>query len=628
MAWAFSLTPFRYHLKNASLNAQVAESGDIVQAGQSVQDELQSFFADTSPNAMGKPKVPVKGTIMSFFQKQIAATETDNEKPEAPSRGVLANTATRPSLATKTGPHVEWACETCTFENSKIRPKSGWLTCEMCTSVYMEPVGQDASPITPPSTSKASPSAETVVLDDIEVLEETEMLSSQNSSTDPIVIDDDPQMPISQSMKPRELNPPDCVVIHDSPIASFKKRRRSDVVVLEEAHLTSKRSILIPHSKISQPEPILTFSVSKNSGRITIHYATDGTSSHVNFDLEQVVSKETADSLLDTKVNSRSASKVAAVVVDFDEDAIGRGKAREYFASVKAMRLVSQNVCCIFPVIHSLDCIEIGGELRKKQMRQELKNFVTNYLGLRGVEKKAIKDSGDPFAPYQLRQVVLGMMTSSIGNGSTERYAGGAKERAQEKIDSGNATQVDMDILEGKMCPWCGGHLPRASRVAGVQSTYCSRECAENGRLQRGGMYASTQVRAQVFALEGGVCRLCGIDAHALYTRISALQPAERLNALCNVNWKLPKTPKALERLLQDPKEGDFWQADHIVAVAEGGGGCGLDNLRTLCVPCHTGETERLRARLRLSGGAQQKDSSWDKRKQRDIRSMFQAKAP
>jgi hypothetical protein len=336
MASVFSLTPFGYYVQNASLNAQVAESGDIVQAGQSVQDELQSFFADTSPNAVGTPKVPVKGTIMSFFQKQITAAKTDNEKPEASSGGVLANTTTRSSSTTKTGPHVEWACETCTFENSKFRPKSGWLACEMCASVYVKPVGQDASPVTPPSASKASPSAENVVLDDIEVLEETEMLSSQNSSTDPIVIDDDPKMPISQSMKPRELNPPDRVVIDDSPIALSKKRRRPGVVVLAEEHPTGKRSIVTPHSKISQLEPILTFSVSKNSGRITIHYATDGKSSHVNFDLEQVVSEETADRLLDTKVNSRSASKVAAVAADFDENSIGRGKTCKYFASVQS----------------------------------------------------------------------------------------------------------------------------------------------------------------------------------------------------------------------------------------------------------------------------------------------------
>ena len=44
-------------------------------------------------------------------------------------------------------------------------------------------------------------------------------------------------------------------------------------------------------------------------------------------------------------------------------------------------------------------------------------------------------------------------------------------------------------------------------------------------------------------------------------------------------------------------------QADHITAVAEGGGDCGLDNLQTLCSPCHKTETETLRTRLRLNGG-------------------------
>ena len=34
------------------------------------------------------------------------------------------------------------------------------------------------------------------------------------------------------------------------------------------------------------------------------------------------------------------------------------------------------------------------------------------------------------------------------------------------------------------------------------------------------------------------------------------------------------------------------------MAVAEGGGCCGLDNLRTLCTPCHRKETAGLRARL------------------------------
>ena len=40
----------------------------------------------------------------------------------------------------------------------------------------------------------------------------------------------------------------------------------------------------------------------------------------------------------------------------------------------------------------------------------------------------------------------------------------------------------------------------------------------------------------------------------------------------------------------------DWWEADHIVARADGGG-CELANLRTLCVPCHKARTTRQRAR-------------------------------
>jgi 5-methylcytosine-specific restriction endonuclease McrA len=40
-----------------------------------------------------------------------------------------------------------------------------------------------------------------------------------------------------------------------------------------------------------------------------------------------------------------------------------------------------------------------------------------------------------------------------------------------------------------------------------------------------------------------------------------------------------------------------FWEADHITAVVEGGGACGLDNIRTLCRPCHLKETAALAAR-------------------------------
>lgn len=86
----------------------------------------------------------------------------------------------------------------------------------------------------------------------------------------------------------------------------------------------------------------------------------------------------------------------------------------------------------------------------------------------------------------------------------------------------------------------------------------------------------------------------------------------QRLNTLLNAKWRLPKTRQATDRLLNDPQECDFWQADHKLAVAEGGGSTGLDNLRTLCTPCHSAETEQLLARLKTLPGSQKSDKHTD----------------
>jgi len=237
-------------------------------------------------------------------------------------------------------------------------------------------------------------------------------------------------------------------------------------------------------------------------------------------------------------------------------------------------------------VIDSIDHAKLPNNFAESDLMEEIKRFVDQFMLLREVEKKLLKETGTIYSGLNLRQEVLRLMPKSSTN-STERYLGGAKERARERVETGVGDVNDMAILEGKLCAYCGGDLSAASRLPGVSSTYCSRECAEQGRLKRGW---GNQLRAQLFALEGGVCRLCSVDGHALFTRVLALEPAERLNALCNANWKLPKSAKALDRLLQNPKEGDFWQADHILAVAEGGGSCGIENLRTLCVPCHIGK--------------------------------------
>lgn len=51
---------------------------------------------------------------------------------------------------------------------------------------------------------------------------------------------------------------------------------------------------------------------------------------------------------------------------------------------------------------------------------------------------------------------------------------------------------------------------------------------------------------------------------------------------------------------------GHSWEADHIIPVVEGGGCCGLENYRTLCLSCHRMETANL-ARRRADARRQKK---------------------
>lgn len=95
-----------------------------------------------------------------------------------------------------------------------------------------------------------------------------------------------------------------------------------------------------------------------------------------------------------------------------------------------------------------------------------------------------------------------------------------------------------------------------------------------------------------------GVCALCGADA----------------GYVARVLWRLSQRPyyhnpdgidaANLIRAQWGRRGSDrgysLWEADHIVPVAEGGGGCDLDGYRTLCVPCHRAESAKLAKRLGL----------------------------
>ncbi len=128
------------------------------------------------------------------------------------------------------------------------------------------------------------------------------------------------------------------------------------------------------------------------------------------------------------------------------------------------------------------------------------------------------------------------------------------------------------------LCRQCGNEVGKGRR------SFCSGECVHQWRLRTDPGY----LREQVFARDRGVCAGCGADTVALEGELKRLR---RRNPIA---WK----QRMEELYIPTARKKNLWDADHIVPVAEGGGECGLDNLRTLCLRCHRLVTEELRKRL------------------------------
>lgn len=128
-------------------------------------------------------------------------------------------------------------------------------------------------------------------------------------------------------------------------------------------------------------------------------------------------------------------------------------------------------------------------------------------------------------------------------------------------------------------CRRCGVDVPKG------RFTFCSDVCVHEWKLRTDPAY----LREQVFRRDHGICASCGLDTEAMRRNKRKLD--YRARRQFERDWG---------------RRRHFWDADHIVPVAEGGGECDLSNMRTLCLKCHREATAALLVRLRIqrTGGA------------------------
>jgi len=242
--------------------------------------------------------------------------------------------------------------------------------------------------------------------------------------------------------------------------------------------------------------------------------------------------------------------------------------------------------------------------------------FVADWLSLTSTEQRVLTEQ--PMRP-PLRAYMRLHRPSIVRHSKAKkpRLTAAGDATSDAAVDD-NGWATEPGEVDDNLCGWCQAPIPDGAS----NQRFCSSSCQEKLAVT----HASGAARMQVFAEERGVCRLCALDAHALFERVKGMEPPERYQEYLRVGIKArqvqakltrkaqPNT-KATKAMLQNPSEGMLWQADHIVPVAEGGGECDLSNLRTLCTTCHAQETKRLRGRLR-----QPKDVSSSSA---DIRSCF-----
>ena len=170
-----------------------------------------------------------------------------------------------------------------------------------------------------------------------------------------------------------------------------------------------------------------------------------------------------------------------------------------------------------------------------------------------------------------------------MGKDTRKRAAQGAPFDPDRK-------RLELAGEDWKICRLCGVGL------SGRRTSYCSDKCSDEWLIRSDPGFA----RRKVAARDLGICSTCGLDTDRLYRFWARRKWGSKVhNAWTRMHREsLGRGPGARATIWVDGRWlGGYWDMDHIKPVILGGGGCGLDNLRTLCIPCHKKETAKLAAR-------------------------------
>lgn len=135
----------------------------------------------------------------------------------------------------------------------------------------------------------------------------------------------------------------------------------------------------------------------------------------------------------------------------------------------------------------------------------------------------------------------------------------------------------DIPPIETGFCKWCG------KKCEGLRYSWCSNKC----RIEFLIRYSGASVQWRIRQRDKGVCAVCGIDTEWLKNELHKIKCVNYSNGM---TWPIWRNSLGV----WNTHNHQLWEADHIIPVILGGGCCGLDNYRTLCLKCHKEETAAL----------------------------------